>query len=239
MRVATSKALDSAAARNRLLAALPPDEHQRVVSSLELVRCPSGMILRGDGQPADQLYFPSTCIAARLYTLHDGATIEHSIVGCDGVVGIPALLGGGPTPGRVETVIDGDALRMPAPAALAEFRRGAAFQRLLLRYIHELIVQTSLEAVCRTHHSVEQRLARLLLQVLDRWSGANLPLTQESLGTLLGVRRETVSHATAHLQGQGCVHHERGHVMVLDVAQLRKTACECCRMFGTWPAREL
>ena len=140
-------------------------------------------------------------------------------------------------PGRVQTVIDGNALRMPAPALLAEFRRGATLQRLLLQYAQEVIVRTSLEAVCRTHHTVEQRLARLLLQVLDRWSGADLPLTQESLGTLLGVRRETVCHATAHLRDQGCIHHGRGHVVVLDTAQLRKAACECYRAVASLPGR--
>ena len=234
---ARSEALDSAAACNHLLAALPPDELGRVAASLELVRCQAGMILRGDGEPADRVYFPTTCIAALVYALHDGSTIEHGIVGRDGVVGIAAFLGGGPMPGRVQTVIDGNALRMPAPALLAEFRRGATLQRLLLQYAQEVIVRTSLEAVCRTHHTVEQRLARLLLQVLDRWSGADLPLTQESLGTLLGVRRETVCHATAHLRDQGCIHHGRGHVVVLDTAQLRKAACECYRAVASLPGR--
>jgi CRP-like cAMP-binding protein len=229
MGVARSRALESAAAGNHLLAALPSDDLHRVASSLEVVHCPVGMVLRGDGKPADRVYFPLRCIAARLFTLHDGATIEHSIVGHDGLVGITAFLGGAPTPGRVETVIEGDALKMPVDAALAEFRRGAAFQRVLLQYIQELLIQTSLEAVCRTHHSVGQRMARLLLQVVDRWSGANLPLTQESLGVLLGVRRETASHATALLEVQGCIRHERGHIVVLDVERVRKAACECCQ----------
>jgi len=232
---ARSSALVPAAVRNHLLAALPADDLRRLTASLELVHCPSGMVLLDEGQRADLVYFPATCIAARFYTLHDGATIEHSIVGRDGLVGVAAFLGGGPTPGRVEAVIEGDALQMPAAALLDEFGRGGAFQRVLLRYTQQLIVETALEAVCRMHHSVEQRLARLILQVMDRWSGADLPLTQESLGTLLGVRRETVSHATVHLQDQGCIRHGRGHFIVLDVEQLRRAACECCRVVATGP----
>ena len=237
MSPARSDAIDSAAACNRLLAALPPDELRRVAPSLELVRCQAGMILRGDGEPADRLYFPTTCIAALLCTVHDGSTIEHGIVGREGVVGIAAFLGGGPMPGRAEILIHGDALRMPAPALLTEFRRGATLQRLLLQYTQEVIVRTSLEVVCRTRHTVEQRLARLLLQVLDRWSGADLPLTQESLGTMLGARRETVCHASARLEHEGCIRHERGHITVLDAARLGSAACECYRAVAGPPGR--
>jgi CRP-like cAMP-binding protein len=229
MSVAKSKALDAAAARNHLLAALPPDELSRVAPALEPVHCQTGTLLRAEGAPADQVFFPATCVAASFYTLHDGTTVEHGLVGHDGVVGVAAFLGGGSAPGRVEVVIGGDALRMPAAALVAEFRRGGALQRVLLRYTHALIVQNSLESVCRTHHAVEQRLARLLLQVVELGTGEDLPLTQESLGMLLGVRRETVNHATSHLQEQGCISHERGRVQVLDADQLRRAACECCR----------
>jgi CRP-like cAMP-binding protein len=235
MSVAKSKALDAAAARNHLLAALPPDELCRVAPALEPVHCETGTILRAEGAPADQVFFPATCVAASFYTLHDGTTVEHGLVGCDGLVGVAAFLGGGPAPGRVDVVIGGDALRMPAAALVTEFRRGGALQRVLLRYTHALIVQSSLESVCRTHHAVEQRLARLLLQVADLGSGEDLPLTQESLGMLLGVRRETVNHATSHLQEQGWITHERGRVLVLDVEQLRKAACGCGRAVAGRP----
>jgi CRP-like cAMP-binding protein len=235
---ASNPACVSAAARNHLLAALPADERNRLMASLELVHCPSGMSLLDEGQRADRVYFPVTCVAARFVTLDDGVTAEQGIVGCDGVVGVSTFLGGGSMPWRVETVIAGDAFRMPAAALLAEFGRSGALQRLLLRYTQELIVQVSVEAVCRTHHTVERRLARLLLQVAERWSGAGLPLTQESLGMLLGVRRESVCHAAAHLQDEGCIHHERGHVSILDAAGLRKASCACYRPAATARTRE-
>ena len=238
MSEARNTAFVSAAARNQLLTALSADERSRLMASLELVHCPSGMLLLDEGQRADRVYFPLTCVAARFSTLDDGVTAERGIVGCDGVVGVSAFLGGGSMPWRVETVIAGDALRMPAAALLAEFGRGGALQHLLLRYTQELIVQVSGEAVCRTHHTVERRLARLLLQVAERWSGADLPLTQESLGMLLGVRRETVCHAAAHLQDGGCIHHERGHVSLLDSARLRKASCACYRPAAAARAHE-
>ena len=235
---ARSTAFVSAADRNHLLAALPADERRRLMASLELVHYPSGTVLLDDGQRADRVYFPVTCVAARFCTMDDGVTAQQGIVGCDGVVGISAFLGGGSMPWRVETIIVGDALSMPAAALLAEFGRGGALQRLFLRYAKELIIQLSAEAVCRAHHTVERRLARLLLQVVERWSGADLPLTQESLGMLLDARRETVCHAAAHLQDDGCIHHARGHVSILDAARLRKASCACYRPAATARARE-
>jgi len=223
------EALESAAARNALLAGLPPDDSRRLAICLEEVQCPAGMLLVEDAQRAEHVYFPATCVAARFCTLDDGVSVELSIVGCDGFVGVPTILGGGAMPWQVETIIGGDAIRMPAAALLAEFRRGGALERLLLRYTRELIVQVSVEASCRSHHTVERRLARLLLQVAERRSGTDLPLTQESLGMLLGSRRETVCHATARLRDQGSIHHERGHVRILDAARLRKAACACFR----------
>jgi CRP-like cAMP-binding protein len=221
-------AIESAATCNHLLAALPPDEFRQLIASLEIVHCPPGLLLLEEGQRPDRVYFPVSCVVARIGTLEDGIVAVQSFVGRDGFVGVPAFLGGA-MPWRIEAMIGGDALRMPSDVLLAEFRRGGALQDLLLRYTQELIVQVSTEATCRSYHTVDRRLARLLLQVAERWPGTDLPLTQESLGMLLGARRETVCHAAAGLQDLGCIHHERGHVRILDAAALRKAACGCFR----------
>lgn len=222
-------AIESAATCNHLLAALPADERRRLTASLEIVHCPSGLLLLEEGARPARVYFPVSCVVARLCTLEDGIVAEQSFVGSDGFLGVPAFLGGAAMPWRVEAIISGDALSMPSEVLLAEFRRGGALQRLLLRYTQELIVQVSTEATCRSYHTVDRRLARLLLQLAERWPGADLPLTQESLGMLLGARRETVCHAAAGLQDQGCIHHERGHVRILDAKKLQKAACGCFR----------
>ena len=44
---------------------------------------------------------------------------------------------------------------------------------------------------------------------------------------LLGVRRESVSHAAAALQGARCIRYARGHVRVIDRRRLEQAACEC------------
>ena len=239
MSVARRPASVPSIAGNHLLAALTDDEVDRMTASLELEHLAPGMLLLDEGHGAERVYFPTTCVAARFCTVDNGVTVEQNIVGCEGFVGVPAVLGGGAMPWRVEAIIAGDALRMPAAALVAEFQRGGALQRLLLRYVQQLIVQVSSEAVCRTLHKVEQRLARLLLQLAEQRSSPELPLTQESLGLLLGARRETVCHATARLEDQGGIRHGRGYVTVLDAEQLRMSACECCRAAPGRPARAM
>jgi CRP-like cAMP-binding protein len=230
-------AIGAAAAHNELLAALPPAERRLVAGQLEIVRCPAGMRLVAEGEPVGWTYFPTSCVAARFYTLPDGSASEHGVFGWDSLAGVSAVLGGGPSVGREDVVIEGDALRMPAEAVRAEFRRGGAFQQLLLQYTLALLGRISIEAACSAHHPVEQRLARLLLEVADRWSGLDLPLTQESLGSLLGVRRETACHAIAHLQSAGLIAHERGHITLIDTAQLSKAACGCYREVARYQPR--
>ena len=220
---------EPAASRNRLLAGLPAAEFHLVAPALELVHCPAGMVLLDAAKRIDRVYFPAGCVAARICTLKDGISFGESIVGSDGIVGIPSFLGGSPMPWRVEVVIGGDALRMPGAALATEFRRGGALQRLLLSYTQELLTQLSFETVCRSHHAVERRLARLLVEIADRWRGTDLPLTQESLGFLLGVRRETVCHAIRRLQSERAIDHERASVRIVDTARLRNAACGCYR----------
>jgi CRP-like cAMP-binding protein len=92
---------------------------------------------------------------------------------------------------------------------------------------------------------VEERLARWLLMTHDRADGDTLPLTQEFLATMLGVRRAGVSVAASALQKAGLIAYAQGQITVLDRAGLEAAACECHgvvrrqyeRLLG-WPAGE-
>jgi CRP-like cAMP-binding protein len=82
-------------------------------------------------------------------------------------------------------------------------------------------------ATCNRHHSVEQQLCRWLLLTLDRLPDRELVMTQELVASMLGVRRESVTDAAGHLQGQGYISYRRGHISVLNRAGLETAACEC------------
>ena len=178
------------------------------------------------------VYFPTTAIVSLLYVMEDGASTEIAMVGKEGVVGISLFMGGEATPGRAAVQSAGHAYRLQAQLLIDEFnrvggRRNGALHHLLLRYSQALLTQTAQTAVCNRHHLLDQQLCRWLLLSLDRLSSNELVMTQELIANMLGVRREGVTEAAAHLKEAGLIEYRRGHITVLDRAGLEARVCEC------------
>jgi CRP-like cAMP-binding protein len=87
--------------------------------------------------------------------------------------------------------------------------------------------QLGQRVVCNGHHSAEQRLCTFVLQMIDRTYSLEFAITQEELGHLLGVRRETVTDAAIRLQDLGLIKSRRGHISVLDRTGIASLCCEC------------
>src|SRR5678816_2480678 len=127
--------------QNRLLAALPPHEFERLKPALQEISFSLGQVVYEFGGHLDYVYFPTTAIVSLLYTMENGATAEMGLTGKDGVVGIALFMGGGTMPNRAVVQSAGEAIRMKAKALQTEFALGGEFQRLLLRYTQALITQ--------------------------------------------------------------------------------------------------
>lgn len=223
-------AIPKALIENRLLAALPLEEYERLLPHLQEVRFSLGEVVYEFAGHLDYVYFPTTAIVSLLYTMENGATAEMGLTGNDGVVGIALFMGGGTMPNRAVVQSAGSALRMKAKAMQHEFAQGGQFQNLLLRYTQALITQISQTAVCNRLHSVEQQLCRWLLLSHDRVEADELIMTQELIADMLGVRREGVTVAAGRLQDAGMISYVRGHIKILDRKKLEATACECYRV---------
>lgn len=215
---------------NRLLAALPREEYERLWPQLRQVSFALGEVVYEFGGQLDYVYFPTTSIVSLLYTMENGSSAEMGLTGNDGVVGIALFMGGGTMPNRAVVQSAGDAIRMKARLLQDEFARGGQFQQLLLRYTQALITQISQTAVCNRLHSVEQQLCRWLLLSHDRVKADELIMTQELIADMLGVRREGVTVAAGRLQDAGAISYVRGHIKILDRQKLEETVCECYRV---------
>jgi CRP-like cAMP-binding protein len=90
-----------------------------------------------------------------------------------------------------------------------------------------LLQQTQQMVACNALHSLEERMARWLLEVSDRINDTELPVTQEILGQVLGVRRTTVTLIAQKLQQEGRIRYRRGHIAIMNPDALRAIACEC------------
>ena len=123
------------------------------------------------------------------------------------------------------------ALKISAEVLKQEFDRGGELQRILLRYTETRLDEIAQLAVCNGHHTIEERLARWLLTVQDLIQSDELPLTQEFLGNMLGVRRSGVTITAGILQRAGLISYSRGKIKILDRQRLEATACECYKLF--------
>lgn len=216
--------------QNRLLAALPEEEYERLRAHLQPVSFSLGEVVYEFAGQLDYVFFPTTSIVSLLYTMENGSSAEMGLTGKDGVVGIALFMGGGTMPNRAVVQSAGGAFRMKAKVLQTEFAQGGTFQRLLLRYTQALITQISQTAVCNRLHSVEQQLCRWLLLSHDRLNTDELVMTQELIADMLGVRREGVTVAAGRLQDDGAISYVRGRIKILDRAKLEATVCECYRV---------
>jgi len=213
--------------QNRLLAALPEAELQRLQPDLEAVALRPGETLYESGAPRQHVYFPTSAVVSLLYVTEDGAPAEIAVVGDEGIVGFSVFMGGDTTTTRAVVQGAGQAYRMDAAALKAEFAKAGSMMWLLLRFTQVLMTQMTHTAVCNRHHSIEQQLCRWLLQSLDRLPGDQVLVTQEAIADKLGVRRAGVTDAAGKLQRAGLIRYSRGRITIVDRRRLERAACEC------------
>jgi CRP-like cAMP-binding protein len=173
------------------------------------------------------VYFIEEGIASVLTMMEDGASSEVGMVGPEGLIGVSALLGGSVSAQHVVVQLPATAHLIPATRCKTVFDRNPGVRKVLLRFVEDLLNLSSQTAACNRLHSVEQRTARWLLMAADRVGSPVLPLTQEFLAAMLGVRRSGVSEAAGELQRSGLIRYRRGEITIVDREGLERTACEC------------
>ena len=217
-------------AANLVLAALPREEYQRLLTSLEPVELSYGQVLYEPAGPIRHVYFPVDCLISLLTAVDKSRTLEVGMVGNEGMVGIPMVLGIGVSAVRALVQGSGTALRMTAARFRAEFKRNLPLQRALFRYTHLLMAQISQTAACNRFHEADARLARWLLMTSDRLHADEFRLTHEFLAHMLGVRRVGVTKAASVLERKKLIEYSRGDIRILDRKRLEAAACTCYRI---------
>ncbi len=212
---------------NHILASLPAADYERILPDLKLIDMPLGWTMSESGDHINYLDFPISGIVSLMYSLEDGSTSETALVGSEGMIGISIYMGGESMPSSTEVQTAGQAYRLSRKLMKREFALGGKLQHLSLLFAQALICQTSQTAVCNQHHSVDQQMCRWMLMSLDRLKTDELLITQEAVGRLLGVRRESVTQVVSLLQKDELIERGRGRIRILDRVKLEKRACEC------------
>lgn len=213
--------------QNRILANLPTIEYARLQDDLERIDLKFGEILSDPGSTVDFVYFPITCIVSLTFTTLTGASVELAMIGSEGLVGIPLVLGGLTTNHRAVVQSPGTAYRLKVEVIRWELDQGGNLQHLALRHAQALMTQMAQSVVCNRHHAIDQQLCRWLLLSLDRLDSPQIHMTQELIASFLGVRREAITEAAGKLQLAGLIQYSRGYINIIDRAGLEARACEC------------
>ena len=214
--------------KNLVLASLPKAEINRLVPYLSPVTLKvRDELLDGKSKYA---YFLENGLASVVLPMESGTTVEVGVIGREGVVGLPMLLGAKSMPGETYIQIAGSGFRIEATRLKDEFERPGELRRYLQKYLLANLVQSAQNAACNRVHPIAGRLARWLLTCHDRVQTDRMPLTHEFLAAMLGTPRTTVTLAAGTLHKAGLIDYSRGHVTIKNRQKLEASCCECYRV---------
>jgi CRP-like cAMP-binding protein len=215
---------------NRLLAMLDRTDFELLSPHLCDAPLVQGLVLQEQEAPVEKVYFPVSGVISLISVMEGGEVVETAMVGREGAVGAFGGLGPWNAFTRAVVQLPGLATVIPVAGFQAAVAQSDRIRNLVLRYKETLLAQVQQTAACNALHHLEERLARWLLQALDRTDGSNLPLTQELISQMLAVRRTTVTVIASKLQQAGLIRYHRDRIEIVDRLKLEEAACEC---YGT------
>ena len=215
-------------AHNLLLGLLPEHERRRIANYCELVQLHQRATLQEADTPLKYAWFPHTAVCSTLVHADGGDAVEVGLVGREGMVGLPLILGARSNAFHVIVQVGGTATRIPWQAFVeVVLAPGHPFCGGLLHYVNMYVSNVAQTAACNRLHRIEQRLARWLLDLQDRVNSNVLPVTHEFLAMMVGAYRPSVTNALKVFEDRGILEVRRGALDVADLAALRAEACEC------------
>jgi CRP-like cAMP-binding protein len=215
---------------NRLLAALPPAEFNRLTSRMTEVTLGHKDLLYRVGGPIDHVYFPRSGVLSAVVVMLDGQAVEAAVIGREAMAGAGVSLGAATSAEQVFCQIHPCVCRkLPAAEFVAEVAKGGPLRGVVYGYVRAALAVSARQTACNALHSVEERCVRWLLMCHDRAGGDEFNLTHEFLATMLGVRRATVTVTAGALQSAGLITYRHGKVKVIERAELEEATCECYR----------
>lgn len=193
---------------------------------LTTVELAAGVVIIEAGAAHERLWFPHGGVVSLVLDLAAGEAIDVGMVGSEGVIGVTAV--------RADVARTSAVVRYPGTASVidldhfrAAWEQSDELRMALTGWLWRQLGAVELTAACNAAHSIEARLCRRLLMVRDLAGSDKLPLTQQHLSQMLGVRRNSVSLAAIALRQAGLIRYSRGIMQIIDGNGLIKRACSC------------
>jgi CRP-like cAMP-binding protein len=210
--------------RNRLLASLTPDDLDLIQPHLTPVSLRLRQDLEKPNRRIDDVYFMEMGITSVVAMQSDDTQIEVGLIGCEGMTGLPIVLGDHRSPHSSYIQVAGAGQRLSVADLRKAMKASPGLRDFLLRYVQSFMVQATGTAVPNGRARLEQRLARWLLMAHDRVKDTTLPLTHEFLSLMLAVRRAGVTETVQKLVSRRLIEAHRGTIVVLDRKGLEQVA---------------
>jgi CRP-like cAMP-binding protein len=212
--------------KNNVLSSVSPVDFEDLRPHLRFVELQHGRLIAQSRERVRQVYFPHSGILSCVVDLDGGASIETGMIGNDGVFGAGLALDSKVSLHKVMVQVPGSATVVDAEHLKAVALSSPDFLALLLKYDQFFLGQVQQTTACNALHSVEQRTCKWLVRMHDL-VGDELPLTQEFLAQMMGVRRTSVTGVATQLQKEGLISYRRGKIQILSMDLVERRACEC------------
>ena len=206
---------------------MSPEERLKLVGNRPPVELRFGEVLNDPGDRIRHVYFPIDGFISLITPGIERAQLELGLVGNEGMLGVPLLLGVNLSPLRSLVQGAGHAWRVDAATFIEAIESNTGMRAALNRYLYVFLAQLMQTGTCTRFHVVEARLARWLLMTRDRSHSNQFHVTHEFLAFMLGVRRVGVTSAASALQRRQLIRYSRGDISILDSRGLERAACPC------------
>ena len=220
---------------NQLLTSMSAPDSVAIAPYLSQIALPQGSVLHESGALIDTVYFPLSGAVSLLAVMNGGEATELACVGREGAVGLSAHSGLWRANSYALVQAPGLAAAISSSVLWAMISQSETMRDLVFRYESIVSAQGHQLAACNALHSVEERVARWLLQFSDRVGDAELPTTHDLIAQSVGVQRTTITLIAQKLQRNGLIHYHRGHMTICGRDGLKALACEC---YDAWRRAE-
>jgi CRP-like cAMP-binding protein len=211
---------------NQLLARLEPATLNALAPYLAVTRLEQGRVLSETHSVIDKVYFPHGGIVSCVVELIGGGAIETGMIGKDGQFGAGPALDHRVSLNHVVVQVPGDVSIMDGIRFRQLVEQHPPLRTLAVAYENFMTAQVQQTSACNAVHKVPERICKWLLR-MHRLVGDELPLTQEFLAQMMGVRRTSVTQVAVELQRAGMISYHRGRIRIINLARIEHSACEC------------
>ena len=212
--------------QNFLLNRLDAITLERIAPNLSVIQLGHGEVLAETHARVEKVYFPHTGIISCVVETIGGGAIETGMIGNDGAFGSSQALDDKVSLNHVVMQVPGTASVISSDDIREAADELPVFRGLLVKYEQFFLAQVQQTAACNALHAVQARTCKWLLR-MHALAGTDLPMTQEFLAQMMGVRRTSVTEVAGELQKAGMISYSRGRIHIKDVNLIRQWACEC------------